>query len=225
MIDFNFEELLYFLPGLIFGFSLHEFCHAFVAYKCGDETQKSFGRLTINPIKQIDPMGLLFIIFFKFGWAKPVQVNMRYLKKPKRDFFFISLAGPTANFLAGIGFSFIASIFTVSSWFNSTLINNSLILSARTVFIVASSMNFMLFIFNLLPFPGFDGYNAITAFLPSIVKEKLYRFEKFGFLLFIVLLMWGTPILILQNTVVWGLRDFFSGHSEKLLVIIFRLFT
>lgn len=218
-----FEELLYLLPGLILGLALHEYMHALVAYKCGDDTQKAFGRLTMNPMKHIDPMGFLFIVFFRFGWAKPVQVNARYLKKPKRDFMLISLAGPCANLLLGIVMSLLLSILNCILTLHPDLFGNRVFMAAHGVFMWAMLMNILLFVFNMLPIPGFDGYHALTSFLPGKVKEKLYPLERFGFLLFFIIVFFDIGFDII-GTIMFFITNFFTGIWEDLVMHIVSLF-
>lgn len=181
------KEILYILPGLILGLSLHEYAHALVAYKCGDESQKALGNLTMNPIKHIDVLGFLFILLFRFGWAKPVRLNTRALKKPKRDFVLISIAGPLANLLLAFALSFIQAVLYFLRILNEEVVYNSFFLACLYVFDAAVMMNLLLFVFNMLPVPGFDGYHAITAYLPARINEKLYRFESFGFVILLLL--------------------------------------
>lgn len=208
------EELLYLLPGLVLGFSLHEYCHARVAYACGDESQKSLGRLTLNPVKQIDPMGFLCMLIFRFGWARPVQVNHRALKKPKRDYFFVSLAGPVSNFLLAVVMSLPTAGCYAAMVLNPALAQNTLLTSAFNVFYCAMQFNFLLFLFNMLPIPGFDGYHVITCLLPARVNEFLYRFERYGFLILMVLLIFPESLAYLQVGIAYLIEwflDFWLG--------------
>lgn len=195
------QELLYVLPGLLLGFSLHEYCHARVAYACGDESQKSLGRLTLNPVKQIDPMGFLCMIIFRFGWARPVQVNHRALKKPKRDYLFVSLAGPVSNFLLAVVMSLPTAGCYAAMVLNPELQYNTLLTSAYAVCYCAMNINFLLFFFNMLPIPGFDGYHAITCLLPARVNEFLYRFERYGFFILLLLVVFPGPLAYLQYAI------------------------
>jgi len=96
------KTTLYVLPGIILGLTIHEFCHAYCAYKLGDNTAKDQGRLTFNPIKHIDVIGFIFIILAGFGWAKPVEFNPENLKNPRRDKALIAAAGPVSNFIMGV---------------------------------------------------------------------------------------------------------------------------
>ena len=98
-------ELILTAVAVLITLSIHEFSHAYAAYKLGDDTAKNLGRLSINPIKHLDPIGALCMLFFRFGWAKPVPINPRNLKKPKRDFAVSALAGPLSNLILGFIFS------------------------------------------------------------------------------------------------------------------------
>ncbi len=167
--------------------TVHEFCHGLVADKLGDPTARSLGRLSLNPIKHLDLFGTLSMILFRFGWAKPVPVNTRYFKKPKRDFALVALAGPLSNILMGfftvpilLGLQnlFAPIIFSSSSevigsvWYNFCI--NTIIF--LTVFHV---MNIGLGIFNLIPVPPFDGSRLINVILPERIYFKVMEYERY----------------------------------------------
>ena len=99
MFDTDFPTLILSVLAVIIALTVHEFSHGFIAYKLGDDTAKSLGRLTLNPLKHLDPIGALTMIFFRFGWAKPVPINPRNFKKPKRDFALTAVAGPMSNII------------------------------------------------------------------------------------------------------------------------------
>jgi Zn-dependent protease len=154
--------------------TVHEVSHGYVAYKLGDPTAYNLGRLSLNPIKHLDPLGTISLILFRFGWAKPVPVNSRYFKKPKRDFALVALGGPVSNmimaFLAipilfGLQILFAPTLYsqdpevTGSVWYN--FCNNSIIFLS-----IFHYMNIGLAIFNLIPIPPLDGSRLLSAFLP-----------------------------------------------------------
>ena len=112
MGNFDLVRVLKFLPGIILGLTVHEFCHALVAHMCGDSTSKDQGRVTLNPLKHIDPLGFIMLIFAGFGWAKPVQFNENNLKNPKYDVIKIALAGPLSNAVIAMLLSVIFSVLT-----------------------------------------------------------------------------------------------------------------
>lgn len=163
------------LPAILFGFSFHEFCHAYVATRLGDSTPGDQGRLTLNPIHHIDPMGFLLMIFAHFGWAKPVQINPGAFKKPRRDDFLVSVAGPLSNFIAAIGFAILIKIIFVVAGSLFAGSSGDIIYQMATYFVWT---NLILAFFNLLPIPPLDGSHLIFDLLPprfAVFREKFYQ--------------------------------------------------
>ena len=182
----NWQNTLYALPGIIIGMTVHEFCHAFCAWKLGDNTAREQGRLTLNPIKHIDIIGFIFIIMAGFGWAKPVQFNPAQLKNFRRDKALIAAAGPLSNLVLGILFTLILRFFLYSL--------TDLIDVSEAVFTViyilygAASINFGLFVFNMLPIPPLDGSHIVFSGL-NLGLETERRIMRIGMpLLFIILI-------------------------------------
>ena len=173
-MNFNWTNILYSLPGVIIGLTVHEFSHAFVADKLGDGTARAQGRLTLNPFYHIDPIGMVFILFAGFGWAKPVQFDMRNLKSPKRDRILIALAGPLSNLILGIVFLFIIKLFFSFLYF---LPEALYIILFRLLFYI-SVINLGLFIFNMLPIPPLDGSHVFLSGLnlSSEVERKITQY-------------------------------------------------
>ena len=173
-MNFNWTNILYSLPGIIIGLTVHEFSHAFVADKLGDGTARAQGRLTLNPFYHIDPIGMVFILFAGFGWAKPVQFDMRNLKSPKRDRILIALAGPLSNLILGIVFLFIIKLFFTFLYF---LPETLYIILFRLLFYI-SVINLGLFIFNMLPIPPLDGSHVFLSGLnlSSEVERKITQY-------------------------------------------------
>lgn len=178
------ELIPYVVITLIFAFTLHEFAHAYVAYKFGDDTAKRQGRLTLNPIQHLDPLGTILILLVGFGWARPVPVNRFFFKKPRLAGILVSIAGPLSNlFLACIGF--IAFYATLT--FGGEGADN--FLQFLNIFI---SLNVLLFVFNLLPIPPLDGYRIIEDLAPSHIRAKMTQYEVYGSLIFLILVL--TPL-------------------------------
>ena len=173
-MNFNWTNILYSLPGIIIGLTVHEFSHAFVADKLGDGTARAQGRLTLNPFYHIDPIGMVFILFAGFGWAKPVQFDMRNLKSPKRDRILIALAGPLSNLILGIVFLFVIKLFFTFLYF---LPETLYIILFRLLFYI-SVINLGLFIFNMLPIPPLDGSHVFLSGLnlSSGVERKITQY-------------------------------------------------
>lgn len=177
MENFDLLRTLKFLPGIILGLTVHEFSHAFVANKCGDSTSKEQGRITLNPLKHIDPLGFIMLIIAGFGWAKPVQFNEENLRNPKVDVIKIALAGPLSNAILAMILSVLFSVSALivpeyhSSWMQ--------VLSE--VFLYAIYINWGLFIFNLIPLPPLDGshllFHQFRRF-PALY-EGLYKYGSF----------------------------------------------
>lgn len=173
-MNFNWTNILYSLPGVIIGLTVHEFSHAFVADKLGDGTARAQGRLTLNPFYHIDPIGMVFILLAGFGWAKPVQFDMRNLKSPKRDRILIALAGPLSNLILGVVFLFVIKLtFTPLDFLPETLY----VILFRLLFSI-SVINLGLFIFNMLPIPPLDGSHVFLSGLnlSSTVEQKITQY-------------------------------------------------
>ena len=188
-------HLLLSLPTILIALSVHECAHAWAAYKLGDSTAKNFGRMTINPLKHLDPLGVLCMIVAGFGWARPVPVNSRNLRNPKRDMVLISLAGPASNIvLAFIGL-LILRILQV------------LVLPALSAAAIGTFGG--LAIFNLLPIPPLDGSHLLALILPSRIYFKYVRYERyisFALVLLLVFNVLDVPLLFLRSYLLMGLE-------------------
>ncbi|HEY5471232.1 MAG TPA: site-2 protease family protein [Bacteroidales bacterium] len=177
MENFDLIRVLKFLPGIILGLTVHEFCHAWVAHLCGDSTSKDQGRVTLNPLKHIDPLGFIMLIFAGFGWAKPVQFNENNLRNPKYDVIKIALAGPLSNAVIAMLLSVIFSVFTA---FLPTYQSSAMQITAE-VFRWAIFINWGLFIFNLIPLPPLDGSHLLFYQLRRFprVYDTIYKYGSF----------------------------------------------
>lgn len=177
MENFDLARVLKFLPGIILGLTVHEFCHALVAHMCGDSTSKEQGRVSLNPLKHIDPLGFLLLIFAGFGWAKPVQFNEQNLRNPKTDVIKIALAGPLSNAVIAMVLSVIFSILSSNAFVHST----PAIQIISEMFIYAIYINWGLFIFNLIPLPPLDGSHLLlSAFKKNpVLYNGLYKYGSF----------------------------------------------
>lgn len=181
----NWQNTLYSIPGILAGLTLHECCHALCAWKLGDHTARDQGRITLNPLKHIDIIGFIFIIFAGFGWAKPVQFNPEYLRHPRRDKALIAAAGPLSNLALGILSIFIlkALILIMPYQQIETIV--------YIVFFYAAYTNFGLFIFNLIPIPPLDGSHIIFSGL-NLSPQAEHRIMRIGTpLLFVILIIQG----------------------------------
>ena len=188
-------SILLSLPVILLALCLHETAHGYVAYKLGDPTARSLGRLTLNPLKHLDPIGFVCMLLFGFGWAKPVPVNTRYFKKPKRDMAICGLAGPISNLLLAVVF---AALFKGASvLFANMTMPNETVFTMAWLFLQFLSMgitlNVGLAVFNLLPIPPLDGSRLLTAILPWQIASKLIQYERV--ISFVLLLALGVGVL------------------------------
>ncbi len=179
-------NIIYNLPGLFIAIIFHELGHGYMAYLLGDDTAKKSGRLTLNPFKHLDLIGFIFLLVFRFGWAKPVPVNPFNFKNRKRDTILVSLAGPLINFIIAIIVSFVL-IFAK--------IRNPILLD---ILIITLWYNIMLGVFNLLPFPPLDGSKILASLLPRRLEYYFYRYEKYLYLILIILIGTNTIDRILS---------------------------
>ena len=162
-------SLLLSIPIVLLALSVHETAHGFVADKLGDPTARNYGRLTLNPIKHLDPIGTVCMLLFGFGWARPVPINSRYFRKPRRDMALTAIAGPISNLLMALVFGLLFNLwcFLLSE---VIYINSYFALNMASYFYIflyyGVSLNVTLAVFNLLPVPPLDGSRVVTAFLP-----------------------------------------------------------
>ena len=184
MENFDLVRILKILPGIIIGLTVHEFCHAWVAHRCGDSTSKDQGRVTLNPLKHIDIMGFFMLIVAGFGWAKPVQFKEENLRNPKYDVMKIAIAGPLSNAVIAMVLSIVFSIYTsVIASYQSQWMD-----VLTEILYYAISINWALFIFNLIPVPPLDGSHLLFNYFRKY--PILYAgFYKYGSYLFIALIL------------------------------------
>ncbi len=176
------------LPVILFALSLHEWAHGYIAYRLGDPTARSLGRLTLDPLKHFDLVGSLSMLLLGFGWAKPVPIQSRYFKKPRRDMALTALAGPVSNlFAAFVGYIVYRSVFVACLNHYPSLIL-SLVVDFFAIFTV---MNLSLAIFNFIPIPPLDGSRLLYLILPVKWSWKLARFEQYSFWILMAFLLFG----------------------------------
>ncbi len=192
----NFVQYLVLTPILLMTLTIHEFSHGYVAYLLGDDTAKRAGRLTLNPLKHLDPLGLLMFIIVKIGWAKPVPINPYNFKSFKRDTAITAAAGPASNFVVAIIFSIILKIFF--AMFKENLMMNEAVIGFTFQIIYLTILyNLALGLFNLIPFPPLDGSKILGGFLSDELYFKYTAQEKKGMMIFMVIVI-GSRLLNLN---------------------------
>jgi len=167
---------------VLFALTIHEFSHGYAAYKLGDDTAKRAGRLTLNPLKHLDPIGTIMLFIAHFGWARPVPINPYNFKNIKLDTAIVSFAGPMANFISAIVFSILFRLISP----NQTMINHNIFIQIL-LFIIF--INIALGLFNLIPIPPLDGSKIFGALLPDRLYFQYQKFERKGMFLFIAIIL------------------------------------
>lgn len=179
-------SLLYVAPAVLIALSLHEFAHGLASYSLGDPTPKADGRLSLNPIRHMDLWGTLLLLFFGFGWAKPVSVDPRYYENPKADMVKVALAGPLMNFIVAF-----ISLFIMGAIEKFNLPMNMVTNYIYTLLYYTALINIGLGLFNLIPIPPLDGSKVLFALLPERYYFSYMRFEQFGMIFLLLLISFG----------------------------------
>ena len=217
------------IPGVLIAITFHEFAHAFVADKLGDDTPRRQGRLSLNPIDHLDPIGSLLLLFAGFGWGKPVQVNPNNYNRKRsmeKSDALVSIAGPIMNFILAIIFTIITCI--VLNATNSRIVfwgNDMILLAANQsteiglkILIYAVSINVGLGIFNLIPLPPLDGSKVIMPFLSNKAKQFFKQNETIFYLVFVALWLTGLASMIISPII-----NLLDSNLLKLGLSIFGL--
>lgn len=216
------------LPAILLSLSVHEASHGYAAYLLGDSTAKNMGRLTLNPLKHINPFGFLAMLFFHVGWANPVPINTRNFKNSRKGMAICAAAGPLSNLCLAIIFTILLRLVMIplqSEMYNALLTTPITmdifeVLHQNTVYTLLSllatmlylgiSLNLNLMIFNLIPLPPLDGSRIAYIFLPTHLYFKIMQYERYIMIGFIVLLATGFIDLPL-GTITSAISDFFFG--------------
>ena len=199
-------DMLTILPGILIALTFHEFAHGLAAYAMGDDTAKNAGRLSLDPMKHIDPIGFIMLFIMRFGWAKPVPINENNFKHERLGLFFVSIAGITMNLI-------LALIFQLILFFTADIVQLSAYVDVMRGIVW---INIMLAAFNLLPIPPLDGSKIIYTFLPRNLRFTFYKYESYGSIILIILLFTG-GISLLLNPVISALISFLNS-----IILLFR---
>ena len=209
------QETLFILPGLIIALTLHEYAHAKMADKLGDPTPEAQGRITLNPLAHLDPMGTICLLFAGFGWGKPVQVNPSNFRQPTKDEAKVAAAGPIMNFIIAIvsfaiyllilvlliktkNYTSVTEFDSVRGIFVNNIGFNSKIEIILSIIQLAIFTNISLGLFNLLPFPPLDGSKIFRAILKGKAREFIYTLENYSFIIIAVLYFTSLPAVLIS---------------------------
>ena len=196
-------SLVYSIPAILISLCFHEFAHAFVAYKLGDPTAKMKGRLTIDPSKHLDVFGTIAILLCGFGWAKPVPINPRNFRHPKRDEILVSIAGVSMNLII----AFIAClIFLLGVRFGA----NDVFINIVSPIVM---INLYIAVFNIIPIPPLDGFHIVSVLFIKKAGSAVYALYRYGFIILLILVFTGAVSFLLSNVseaILTGYLNFFS---------------
>lgn len=200
------------LPGLILGLTIHEFSHAKASDKFGDPTPENQGRLTLNPLAHLDPVGTIFLITAGFGWGKPVEINPSYYRNPAKESMLVALAGPVSNFI--LAFILLVANAIIEHFLPDGVLWISIV---QVMVYLGASINLSLGVFNLLPFPPLDGSKIFGYFLKGKAKEVLWTLERYSWFILMFLFMTELPakiiapvINVIANGMQWLIDFIFS---------------
>ena len=203
------QTLLLIAPPILLALTFHEYAHAYVANRLGDDTAKQSGRLTLNPLRHLDPLGTIMIFLVHFGWAKPVPVNPYRLKNPKKDMLWISAAGPIANMALALGSGLLLRLLIASGEApNRTSIMDLLIY----VVFMSLQINLALAVFNIIPIAPLDGSKILSGLLPAGFGKMFYFMERYGpfILLGLIIFARATRVSVLGR-IIWPFVKFFTN--------------
>lgn len=212
-------ELLVTVCSCVLCITFHETCHGLAALALGDDTAKRAGRLTLNPLKHIDIVGLVMLAVAKFGWAKPVPINMRKFKNPKAGMAVTALAGPVSNVLL----AWVAMMLYYVVTFYCYLSDSAVLAYLQLFFLYTTVLSAGLAVFNLFPIPPLDGSKVVFSLLPNAWYARLMRYERYGMLLLAALLLTGVldgPLSAVRSGLI-GLLEPISRWPFDLLYNIY----
>lgn len=185
-------NMILMIPGMLIAFTFHEYAHALVADKMGDKTPRFQGRLTLNPIAHIDPIGFIAVLIFSFGWAKPVQTNPSAYKNYYKDDLKVSLAGPVANFIVAIAAALILAVYVR---FIYGILPTALAGVLYSMILLTIVVNVNIGLFNLIPIPGLDGFSLLRDLKPNTFYRYEEKFYQYQMLIMLALIFVGGKII------------------------------
>jgi Zn-dependent protease len=224
MENFFFKLSIMLVPGL-FAITCHEVSHGYIAWRYGDPTARMLGRLTLNPLKHIDVIGTLMIVFIGIGWAKPVPVVYENLRNPKRDMIWVAAAGPVTNLLLAFASAmFLRTLVTFANPAASSGSQLSMVIEPLVLMLAFSVyINLLLAIFNMIPLPPLDGGRVLSGLLPYRQAAVLSRIEPYGMVIIIVLVFFTNIFSYLIYPVLTIGVHLLAGPQSDLVLGIPRL--
>lgn len=200
MLDLNIPQILLNIPVTLLALSVHECAHGWVSSKLGDPTPRYQGRLSLNPLAHLDPVGTLLMILTGFGWAKPVQVNPNYYKNTKKGMALVAAAGPLSNFLMAVIGMILLTVFSCITLFMTS--GTSVMKIVYMVLQRFILLNINLMVFNLIPIPPLDGSKVLGMFLPNDIYYKMLQYERYSMIIIMLLSLTG----MLNNILGFGVN-------------------
>ncbi len=180
-------------PPILFALTIHEFAHGYVALRLGDPTARDQGRLTLNPLKHLDPIGTIAFFLINFGWARPVPVNSLYFKNPRKGMLWVAVAGPVTNLVVAVVSALLTKVVIIlASIFPDSMVY-AILYPIQQMLFASVWINLVLCVFNFIPIPPLDGSRVLAGMLPPHLARSYESIERYGFLILILLMF--TPVI------------------------------